>query len=74
MEMTRTMLAEKNMPKEFFAEALYTAVYLLNWCPTKAVHNKTPVEAWSGRKPMLNISRFLGVSAMWTSQKRRDTN
>ncbi|CAA0841273.1 cysteine-rich RLK (RECEPTOR-like protein kinase) 8 [Striga hermonthica] len=35
-EMARTMLAEKNMPKEFWAKVVYTAVYLLNslgWSP-----------------------------------------
>ncbi|CAA0825713.1 cysteine-rich RLK (RECEPTOR-like protein kinase) 8 [Striga hermonthica] len=59
-EMARTMLAEKNMPKEFWAEAVYTAVYLLNRCPTKAAHNKTPIEAWSGRKPSAQHLRVFG--------------
>ena len=60
MEMARTMLAEKDMPKEFWAEAVYTAVYLLNRCPTKAVLNKTPIEAWSGRKPSAQHLRVFG--------------
>jgi len=51
MEMARSMLKEKGMPNTFWAEAVYTAVYILNRCPTKAVKDKTPVEAWSGRKP-----------------------
>ncbi|KAL0374896.1 UNVERIFIED_CONTAM: Retrovirus-related Pol polyprotein from transposon RE2 [Sesamum radiatum] len=51
MEMARSMLQEKHLPKAFWAEAVYTAVYLLNRCPTKAVQNMTPIEAWSGRKP-----------------------
>ncbi|TXG63524.1 hypothetical protein EZV62_010518 [Acer yangbiense] len=29
-------------------------------CPTKAVHNKTPVEAWSGRKPSTKHLRVFG--------------
>ncbi|KAL0436226.1 UNVERIFIED_CONTAM: Retrovirus-related Pol polyprotein from transposon TNT 1-94 [Sesamum radiatum] len=37
MEMARSMLQEKHLPKAFWAEAVYTAVYLLNRCPTKAV-------------------------------------
>ena len=33
-------------------------VYLLNRCPTKAVENKTPFEAWfGGRKPSMNHLR-----------------
>ena len=34
MEMARCMLAEKNLPKSFWAEAVNTAVYLLNRLPT----------------------------------------
>ncbi|KAL0388332.1 UNVERIFIED_CONTAM: putative mitochondrial protein [Sesamum radiatum] len=49
--MARSMLQEKHLPKAFWAEAVYTAVYLLNRCPTKAVQNMTPIEAWSGKKP-----------------------
>jgi len=33
------------MPKEFWAEAVATAVYILNRCPTKSVQEKTPEEA-----------------------------
>ncbi|KAL5570519.1 hypothetical protein UlMin_027094 [Ulmus minor] len=51
METARAMLMEKGLPKTFWAEAVYTAVYLLNRCPTNVVKDKTLVEAWSGRKP-----------------------
>ncbi|TXG63370.1 hypothetical protein EZV62_010364 [Acer yangbiense] len=60
MEMARAMLKEKGLPNTFWAEAVYTAVYLLNKCPTKAVQNKTPVEAWSGRKPFAKHLRVFG--------------
>ncbi|CAH9134446.1 unnamed protein product [Cuscuta epithymum] len=60
MEMARSMLAEKGMPKMFWAEAVYTSVYLLNRCPTKAVLNKTPIEAWSGRKPSAKHLKVFG--------------
>lgn len=49
VEMAKTMLKEKGMPNTFWAEAVYMAVYLINRCPTKAVQNKTPLEAWSQR-------------------------
>ena len=45
MEMAKSMLFEKNLPKTFWAEAVYTAVYLLNRCPTRALANQIPFEA-----------------------------
>ena len=42
MEMVRCMLHEKGLPKEYWAEATNTAVFLLNRLPTKAVNGKTP--------------------------------
>ena len=38
---------EKGLPKYFWAEVVHTAVHILNRCPTKALKEKTPVEAWS---------------------------
>jgi len=38
----------QGLTNTFWAEAVYTAVYILNGCPTKAVQDKTPIEAWSG--------------------------
>ncbi|GJT25797.1 retrovirus-related pol polyprotein from transposon TNT 1-94 [Tanacetum coccineum] len=51
VEMAKSMMHEKCLPKGFWAEAVYTAIYLLNRSPTKALDNKTPLEAWNGRKP-----------------------
>ncbi|KAK4399006.1 putative mitochondrial protein [Sesamum angolense] len=51
---------EKHLPKVFWAETVYTAVYLLNRCPTKAVQNMTPLEAWSGKKPSAKHLRVFG--------------
>lgn len=60
MEMARCMLAEKKMPKKFWAEAVYTTIYLLNRLPTKAVQGKSPLEAWSGKKPTAKHLRVFG--------------
>ncbi|CAL9020712.1 unnamed protein product, partial [Prunus brigantina] len=51
VEMATSMMNEKGLPKHFWAEAVFTAVYILNRSPTKVVKNKTPFEAWSGFKP-----------------------
>ncbi|KAG6493563.1 hypothetical protein ZIOFF_048555 [Zingiber officinale] len=41
------------MPARFWGEAVRHAVYLLNRLPTKALGDRTPFEAWMGRKPHL---------------------
>ncbi|KAI5324312.1 hypothetical protein L3X38_033385 [Prunus dulcis] len=51
VEMAKAMLHEKELPYYLWAEAVHTAVYILNRCPTKALRNKTPFEAYSTRKP-----------------------
>nr|KYP47813.1 hypothetical protein KK1_030509 [Cajanus cajan] len=44
MKMARSMLKENGLPNTFWAEGVYTAVYILNRCPTKVVQDKTPIE------------------------------
>lgn len=60
MEMARSMLGDKGIPKTFWAEAVHTAVYLLNRCPTVAVQDKTPIEVWSGKKPSAKHLKVFG--------------
>ena len=54
------MLYEKGLPKEYWAEAANTAVFLLNRLPTKAVNGKTLFEAWYGYKPSLQNFKVFG--------------
>lgn len=56
-------MKNKKMPKEFWAEAVACAVYLLNRCPTKSVKDQTPIEAWSGKKPDISHLRIFGSIA-----------
>ena len=51
MEMVRSMLADSELPKTFWAEALATAIYLQNRSPTKPVEGKIPYEEVYGEKP-----------------------
>ncbi|GKD84395.1 retrovirus-related pol polyprotein from transposon TNT 1-94 [Tanacetum coccineum] len=60
MEMARSMLYEKKLPKMFWAEAVATSVYLLNRLATKAVSGKSPIEAWSGIKPSIQHLKVFG--------------
>ncbi|KAM2677793.1 hypothetical protein EV1_004297 [Malus domestica] len=58
--MARSMMAEKNIPVVFWAEAVGTAVYLQNRCPITSVKGKTPFEAFTGRKPGIKHLRMFG--------------
>ncbi|CAA7045430.1 unnamed protein product [Microthlaspi erraticum] len=60
LEMARSMLKSKNLPKELWAEAVACAVYLSNRSPTRSVSGKTPQEARSGRKPGVSHLRVYG--------------
>ena len=54
MNMVRSMLFYKNIPKTFWVEAVNWTIYVINRCPTLAVKNVTPEEAWSGVKPSID--------------------
>ena len=63
VETSRSMLLDAKLPKRFWAEAVSTAVYLKNRCPTKSVQDKTPYEAWHGEKPKVKHLRVFGCDA-----------
>jgi hypothetical protein len=63
MECGRSMILAQGLELEFWGEAVNTAVYIKNRCPTKAIDSKTPQEAWSGRKPEVSHLRVFGCKA-----------
>jgi hypothetical protein len=65
----RAMLHDAGLSKEFWAEAVATAAYLKNLCPTKAIENMTPYEAWHGVKPDLKHLRTFGCAAYMQQPK-----
>ncbi|OMO72757.1 hypothetical protein CCACVL1_17615 [Corchorus capsularis] len=72
MDMARCLLFEKKLPKKFWAEAVNTAVYLLNRLPTKALKNLTPYEGWSGAKPSVTHLKVFGcVCYTWIPNVKR---
>lgn len=60
IEMARCMFFAKNLDFELWAEAVVTAAYTRNRCPTQALEGKTPEEAWSGKKPNVSHMRVFG--------------
>ncbi|KAJ4981469.1 hypothetical protein NE237_032306 [Protea cynaroides] len=47
MERARCMLSNSGLEKDFWAEAVNTACYLVNRSPSTAIECKTPNEVWS---------------------------
>lgn len=46
VKMARSMMKAKGLPTGYWGEVVTIAVYLINRCPTKSVHNKIPFDAW----------------------------
>jgi len=63
MDMVRSMLKEKHLGKEYWAEAVRCVVYILNKSPTKSLTNQVPEEAWNGRKCSVAHLRIFGCVA-----------
>ena len=61
--MARSLLKAKKLPKQYWAEAVSCAMYLLNCCPTRSLQAVTPEEAWSGHKPSVTHLRVFGCVA-----------
>jgi hypothetical protein len=63
IEAARSLLHRATLPINFWAEAVETAAYIRNRCPTSALNNLTPFEAWTGSKPSLSHLRVFGCTA-----------
>ncbi|WVZ88956.1 hypothetical protein U9M48_035423 [Paspalum notatum var. saurae] len=63
MGTTRSMMKVKELPCWFWGEAVTTAVFILNWTPTRSVEEKTPFEVWHGVKPPVHFFRTFGCVA-----------
>lgn len=64
IEKARCMLLDANLPKHFWAEAVSTAVFLINRSPSSSSTNKVPEEAWTGVAPDMSFLRTFGCKAM----------
>ena len=63
VEMARCLLKSMKVPAKFWGEAVKVAVHILNRSPTKSLDQKTPFEAWFGRKPGVQHLRTFGCKA-----------
>lgn len=64
-EKALAMLLASGVERKFWTEAVSTANYIRNRCPTSAYGNqfstKTPAELWFGRKPNISNFRIFGA-------------
>lgn len=63
LERVRCMLTAAKLPKTFWTEAVVTACYLINRCPSSAITFKTPQEMWTGRPADYSSLRIFGIIA-----------
>ncbi|MCO5569463.1 hypothetical protein L7F22_023175 [Adiantum nelumboides] len=63
VKVARALMIEKNMPHCYWAEAMSTAVYVMNRTPTAAVDTVTPEERFPGKKPDLGHLKVFGCIA-----------
>eukprot|EP00249_Psilotum_nudum_P003706 c17170_g1_i1 orf=67-525(+) len=54
------MLNESHLTNKYWAEAIRSAVYLLNRSPLKGLNGKTPEEIFTGHKPDVSHLRVFG--------------
>ena len=65
LDMARTMLAEFNSPKSFWAEAVSTACHSSNRLYFRKKLNKTPYEIFTGNKPTISYFRVFGCKCYY---------
>ncbi|KAM1793542.1 hypothetical protein ACFX11_034116 [Malus domestica] len=60
VEMEKTMLHDKGLPYNLWAESVHTAVYIMNRYPIRTLGDITPFEAFNGRKPGIAHLKIFG--------------
>ncbi|CAI7800733.1 unnamed protein product [Closterium sp. NIES-54] len=65
MESARGLLSHAHAEKHWWGEAVTLATWIRNRCVTKALPNKTPLEAWSGTKPDVTDLRTFGYTCYY---------
>ena len=68
--MTRSMMAQANLPISFWGDALLTVAYILNSVPSQSV-SSTPYELWHGKKPNLEHLRPWGSTGYVHNAKHK---
>ena len=60
MEAARAMLHDQDLPRHLWAEATRTTMFVQNHTLHRVLENKTPEEAFFGKKPEFNHLKIFG--------------
>ncbi|KAL1220949.1 Retrovirus-related Pol polyprotein from transposon RE1 [Cardamine amara subsp. amara] len=60
MEVARTLLFDRNVPKQYWGDAVMTACYLINRLPTVSLGSVSPYEVLNKTKPSVDHLRVFG--------------
>ena len=74
VETIRSMLADSELRKRFWTEALSIATYLRNRSPTNTVQDKTSYEVWTGNKPFVSPLRKFGCDTCVMYPKMKEAS
>lgn len=61
--MATCMLIQSGLPRTFWAEAILTAVYIRNRCPSPSLEGRLPHEIWTGKIPTAIHFQIFGAKA-----------
>lgn len=61
VEAARSMIYSKDLSRKLWAEAVNTAVYVINRTGTSTIKGKTPYELWFNKQPIVNDFKVFGV-------------
>ena len=72
LDLVRSMLHAKELPKQFWAEALATAVHIRNRVTSKSIEvDKTPHHYWHGTAPDIGAMRVFGCRCWYRIPKSK---
>lgn len=70
LDKARCLMVESKIASMFWAEAVNTANYLRNRCPSRSIDHRTPFELWIGRIPSVRHLNVFGSKAYVLNKKQ----
>ncbi|CAK1597413.1 unnamed protein product [Parnassius mnemosyne] len=71
IEMARCMMRQVGCPPSFWAEAVNTANYIRNRCPTRAINGEIPFTIWKGNKPTVIYMQVFGSKVYYKEKGKQ---